>query len=115
MNALHYKRTSLDRILDLVIFSAVAVLILASFTPGPDTHDQARVNKYQGMYVFIQSAPLSEYTVLGTVKKTGMVMSSSPSAMFNTLCKKALKEYDDAQGIIFDDIDMEHATVIKFK
>ncbi|MBX7142521.1 MAG: hypothetical protein K1X63_15715 [Chitinophagales bacterium] len=77
--------------------------------------DLARVNRVQGFYIFSQCQPLADYAVLGTVKKTGVVMTGSPTEMFNILIKKVQKEYPNANGIIFDDVAMEHATCIELK
>jgi len=103
----------------IFIAALVFILVCASqgFIPKPNNYDKdmARVTKYQGLYVFMQCQPLGEYQELGTVKKTGIVWNGDPTEMYETLVKKAKKNYDDAQGIIFDDVKMEHATVIKFK
>lgn len=42
-------------------------------------------------------------------------MTGSPTEMFNILIKKVQKEYPNANGIIFDDVAMEHATCIELK
>jgi hypothetical protein len=76
--------------------------------------DLARVDQAQGLNIFIQSKPMARYDVLGTVKKTGLVWSGRPKEMYNTLIRRALNDYPNADGIIFDDIDLDHATVIKF-
>lgn len=110
------NRVTMLRIVSLCIISALCGIgaICMSFIPQID-HSLSRANRYEGVYVFIQSQPVADYTVLGTVKKTGFVMSGDPTEMFETLVKRCKKQYDDADGIIFDDVKMEHATCIKFK
>lgn len=98
----------------------VAILCLAaaaalSFRPADPEKGLARVNRVSGILVFIESQPVGDYTVLGTVKKTGLVWSGGAKEMRDILVKRAIKEYDNAEGIIFDDIELDHATVIKFK
>ena len=97
----------------------LAILIIACFALVAFKQEKekglARVERVDGYYVFIQSEPLGEYDVLGSVKKTGIVISGSPTEMFNTLMKRMKKDYPKADGIIFQDINMEHATCIQFK
>jgi hypothetical protein len=97
----------------LVIFILVSIALI-SFRQVEDK-GLARVNRYQGYFVFVQSQPINEYDVLGTVKKTGVVWTGSPDEMFNILIRRMKKDYPTADGIIFDDVAMEHATCIKFK
>lgn len=85
-----------------------------SATPAPDKA-LAKVNREQGYYIFIQCTPVAEYEVLGTVKKTGIVWSGSPEEMYKIIIRRTKKEYPKADGIIFEDVAMEHATCIVFK
>jgi len=98
----------------VIVIILLACVALFAFTQEKDK-GLARVNRYQGYYIFVQSQPICEYDVLGTVKKTGVVWSGSPDEMFNTLIKRMKKDYPKADGIIFDDVAMEHATCIQFK
>ena len=94
------------------------LVILFSINSNAQTQskkDIASVEQAQGMYVFLQSKPLAEYDVLGTVKKTGLVWTGSPKEMYRTLLRRAKKDFPNCDGIIFEDIDMEHATCVKFK
>ena len=93
----------------------IALLATQSFRPSPSDKDLGRVNRTSGLYVFIESQPVGDYTVLGTVKKTGLVWNGKAKEMRDILVKRALKDYPDAEGIIFDDISLDHATVIKYK
>lgn len=81
----------------------------------PPTHSIANVKQDNGLYVFIEATPATEYETLGTVKKTGLVMSGKAKEMVRILCRRAKDDYPTAEGIIFDDLTLEHATVIKFK
>ena len=97
-------------------FSILTVVFILSFkSPEMYKKDYASVNQVSGLYVFIQSKPLAEYEVLGTVKKTGLVWNGKAKEMQTILIRRAQKDYPKADGIIFDDIAMDHATVIKFK
>ena len=77
--------------------------------------ETAEVQIQQGVYIFFCAKPLAEYSVLGTVKKTGLVWTGKPNEMFNTILRRAKKDYPETAGIIFDNVSMTHATCIKFK
>jgi hypothetical protein len=100
-------------IITTLICVAVGFTLL-SFQNKVD-HKAATVNQAQGFLIFMQCSPTSDYEVLGTVKKTGLTWTGKPEEMFNTLLRRARKDYPQAEGVIFDDVAMEHATCIKFK
>jgi hypothetical protein len=108
------KKQSMKRIITAVAF-LLSIFAVQSFRPSPSDKDLGRVNRTSGLYVFIESQPVGDYTVLGTVKKTGLVWNGKAKEMRDILVKRALKDYPDAEGIIFDDISLDHATVIKYK
>jgi hypothetical protein len=97
-----------------IIAAAIFTLIMVASFTAPIANNQAIVKPYNGLNVYILSTPFNEYTTLGTVKKTGLVMSGDAKNMLNTLIRRAKKEYPNCEGIIVDDISMETATVIKF-
>jgi len=102
---------------NVLLFSiGIAIIIAFAFRPTDQVKkDYASVNQVSGLYVFIESKPLADYEVLGTVKKTGMVWSGKAKEMQSILIRRAQDDYPKCEGIIFDDIAMDHATVIKFK
>jgi hypothetical protein len=94
------------------------ILVLASFSfksIEDYKKSDARVSQAEGLYIFLQSTPLKEYDVLGTVKKTGLVWTGKPEEMYRTILRRAKKDYPNCEAVIFDDIQMTHATCIKFK
>ena len=97
------------------ILSICLFLYTISFGQTQIKKNTATVEQAEGMYVFLQSSPQAEYEVLGTVKKTGLVWSGKPKEMYRILLRRAKKDFPNCDGIIFEDIDMEHATCIKFK
>lgn len=97
-----------------VFLIAVISAILISMIPD-ERKNLATVNMQDGYYIFIQCKPVASYDSLGEVKKTGLVMSGSPKEMFNTLLRRAKKDFPKCDALIFSDIQMEHATCIKFK
>lgn len=95
-------------ILGLAIFAAI------SFAP-PVSKDTARVKQVSGLFIFIESAPVADYEVLGTVKKGGIVWNGKAAEMVTIMVRRARRDYPNAEGIVFDDITLDHATVIKFR
>lgn len=89
--------------------------MLAAWAPPQNKHTLANVKQDNGLYVFIEATPATDYETLGTVKKTGIVMNGKAKEMVRTLCNRAQSDYPQAEGIIFEDLSLDHATVIKFK
>ncbi|MBI4930216.1 MAG: hypothetical protein HY841_05600 [Bacteroidetes bacterium] len=90
-------------------------LFLTAFKFVADTKSSATVDQKEGIYIFMFSKPTAEYQFLGTVKKTGLVWSGKPAEMFNILLRRCKKDYPQADGLIFSDVDMDHADCVKFK
>lgn len=99
----------------LIMAAMILGPTLTAFTPQGPKNNTAEVQQCQGMYVFVNSMPVKEYTVLGRVKVPGVVWSNTPKAMFDNLIKRAVREYKDADAVIIDDMSLERATVIQFK
>lgn len=101
--------------------SFVFILAVVSFSlafipaPRPVQMNGATVSQMGGLYMFVESQPTAPYDVMGTVKKTGVSWSGGATEIANIMIKRANKDYPGCQGLIFDDISLEHATVIKFK
>jgi len=98
----------------IITFFAFSFLSISAIETSTNKR-LAEVNQKEGFLIFMQSQPVAEYEVLGTVKKTGLTWTGSPEELFNTLMKRAKKDYPKADAIIFEDIELNHATCIKFK
>lgn len=78
----------------------------ADAAPADQPHDMARVNQYQGMYVFTDCTPVASYTVLGTVKPKGRglmsvgLKSEQYTSIRDGIIKAAKEDYPEADGII---------------
>lgn len=104
-----------------LVSSALATFFAFSYTnkypwpPDEIKKDLATVNMQDGYYIFIQCRPVAAFDSLGEVKKTGFVMTGSPKEMFNTLLRRAKKDFPKCDALIFSDVQMEHAMCIRFK
>ncbi len=108
------------RLIRNIVRAVIAIVIIAvcyflfSFRPD-NKRTLANVKQNNGLYIFIEATPVADYETLGTVKKTGFVMSGGAKEMVKILTRRAKDDYPNAEAIIFDDLSLEHATVIKFK
>lgn len=75
----------------------------------------AEVEYVSGVYVFNQSTPVMEYEFLGKVNMPEIKMTGKPKEMTNTAIKRVLKQYPEADGIIFQSENMSKVDAIKFK
>jgi hypothetical protein len=106
-------RTGIVAILVGNIVFCIMALTMAFQDPAKD-YSKATVDKVNGVYVFYHSHPVEEYTELGIVKP-GVTLSDNAGELISALCKRALKSFPNAQGIIITDPDMKDASVIQFK
>lgn len=100
----------------LLIISALAVFGF-TYVNNSETNQLAKVNQESGVYLFVESSPVTEYDYLGTVTNTLGLTGSQYSAVKNTLIKKALKKYPEGDAIIFhfSNEGIDKADIIKFK
>lgn len=101
-------------LLPVILFAAMFCSL--AFAPGPQNKKTlANVKQDNGLYVFIESTPVSDYETLGNVKKTGLVMNGKAEEMVKIITRRAKDDYPTCDAVIFDDLKLDHATVIKFK
>ena len=111
-----------------IIFS---ILLAASFVAITAASNDAQksfatVNREQGVLIFTDSKPNSEYEVLGTIKATSVNMDTDlditalyyeqlKANVFKQMAKKKnIEKYEDAEAIIIYP-DQQKADVIIFK
>jgi hypothetical protein len=98
------------------IFAVIAIMTIAtlSYSLIQQPKNLAEVEQIQGLYIFTDSKPVTEYEYLGTIKTGAVVMSSKHKDVMSILLKKAKKEYPTGEAIILSS-DYFEADVIKFK
>ena len=101
-----------------IIFSAIIFIAVGFSVKHNSEKAQATVNQVQGVYIFIDSKPVADYTYLGTVDTKGVV-SSNPqyTVVRDKLIKRIKKDWPAADGVIFsfNAGGKDHADAIKFK
>ena len=90
----------MKKILTVLIVLAITSLSFKSYEDYKKS--DAKVNQAEGIYIFLESTPLKEYEVLGTVKKTGIVWSGQPNEMLRIILRRARRDYPNCDAIIFD-------------
>lgn len=111
------KRFSFYSVVLSVFIVAISVTFISMSFAFKDYSDKntASVQQKDGIYIFMFSTPLADYEKLGTVKKTGIVLSGKPEEMFNILLRRCKKDYPSATGLIFSSVQMDEADAIRFK
>ena len=91
-----------DGIILSLINGGIDKSIIIKFKDNAVNKDQAKVNKYQGIYTFIDCEPINKYQSLGTVTfKNSLSFSSSQySSIRDVLIKKTLKDFKNSNGLI---------------
>jgi hypothetical protein len=103
-----------------LFFSLIVFCSLISFCSGVSflrydvSNKTAEVLQRDGLYIYIQCTPVKDFTVLGSEKKT-ITFSGSNNSTIDGVIKKIKKEYPEAQGVIFESIDLTKGDAIKFK
>lgn len=88
----------------------VLAAIFAAFSYG-DTKSSAVSDQMEGLNIFMQSKPVSEYNYLGSVKKS-LAWSGDAKEMLNSMIKKVKKDYPTANGVIFTSVEMDKADAV---
>ncbi len=97
------------------LFPIIALSAIALFAFKQTTNKAtANVEQRQGIYVFVLAKPANDYQVLGTVKR-GFSISGKPTEVIDAQIKKVLKEFPQANGIIYSSLDLDRANVVRIK
>lgn len=74
--------------------------VIIKFKENAKNRNQAKVNQYQGKYLFVDCEPISETKYLGSVKSKISFSSSQYSSLRDRLIKKCIEDFSDAEGLI---------------
>lgn len=90
---------------------------IIKFKEGQQNISHARVQQYQGLYIFVDSQPLQETEYLGTVKVKRNRAGSQYTAIRDRLIKDAKRKMKSATGVIIKLVtgSADMADAIKFK
>lgn len=97
----------------LLAFVAVAGFAVRAFVD----HSAAKASQLQGVYVFVDSEPITEYDYLGTVKSSVSLGGSQYTDIRDRLIRKLKDDYPQANGAIFrfKSGSTDQADAIRFK
>ena len=102
-----------------IIFS-ILIIVAVGFSTNHFTSEKATatVNQVQGVYIFIDSKPVTDYTYLGTVDTKGIATDNPQYTVIrDKLITRIKKDWPAADGVIFsfNAGGRDHADAIKFK
>ena len=99
----------------IITVALIAIALTGmSLTDDKQKNSAAVAEQVNGLYIFMYSKPAGEINFLGTVKAL-ITLTGSTEEVVNKLCKKARKEYPNAQGIVINMTNFDKADVINFK
>lgn len=100
----------------IIIFFVCAILFSFTVLEYQIKPSTAEATQVQGLYIFTDCKPISDYEYLGTVS-ISVSMSSQYNDVRNSLIKKAKKEYPNSTGIIISLAtgSTDRADIIRFK
>jgi hypothetical protein len=100
----------------VIISLALIINLLFIFSKSFSDHSTATAQFEQGYYIFIESKPVAPYEYLGTITVHDYnTWMGSPKELFNVAMKRAKRDYPQANGLIFLDLDLHKIDAIKFK
>ena len=108
------KQILLKILFSLCCLATIIGGLAASATKFPTDNTNATAESKDGYIIFFYSKPGTAYDTLGEVKNKFSI-SGSPAELFEQILKKVKKDFPKADAIIFNGVEMEKATAIKFK
>lgn len=90
---------------------------IIKFKDSEKNKNKAKVEQYQGVYIFVENKPVTETNYVGTVKRSGGFGSNQYTAIRDALIKKAKKDLKDIELIIIKFVEggADMADGLKFK
>jgi len=99
-----------------LVNGGVDMATIIRFKNQEEDHSLARVNRYQGVYVFVDCSPVAEYQYLGNCNSTNDIFKTQYTPLRDKLINICTHKYKDANGIILHLISngKDTAEAIKF-
>lgn len=100
----------------IILLGASLLLFFAFTTKSFDTgKGNAIADQEQGIFIFIRSKPASNYKFLGKVNMPEVVWNGRPKEMINTAIRRTLKQYPEANGVIFQSENFGKVEAVKLE
>lgn len=77
--------------------TTIAAMLFCMSAPAPSQNNLAATTQTDGVYIFTDSSPVQEFTVIGVVRQS---FFSEYHHTRNRLVRKAKKKYPGVEGII---------------
>jgi len=95
------------------ILILVALFFMAATYTETQKPNMALVEKVNGIYIFVYSAPVCQYESLGTFENGFMLANFKTSTVLDHMTKRAKERYTNCNALIFTDKDLLKATAVK--
>ncbi len=95
-------------------FTIILALIITTAAFCQDKGTSTTSIRIQGVYIFIESEPNTEYEILKT-ERYRVDFGNDPSKDFEKVIKKAKKDFPELDALIFRLNKKRRADLIKFK
>lgn len=82
------------------LITMLAFFSLLAFSSVNDTNYLAKVNQFNGVYVYIDSKPVDDYKIVGVEKARVGITGVSYPDIRSKLIDKVKKTYPHAEGVI---------------
>lgn len=92
----------------------IKFFLLIALTVAATATQTANVETREGVSIFYLSKPVNKYTTVASFK-VKQQFTGEPKEQIETALKKLHKEYPQADGLIFTDVNMQLAEAIKFE
>lgn len=100
----------------IYLFACIAIIFAtASFTAAIMADRTAKVEMYQGYYVFYKSMPTDEYEYLGVVHTPSIVKNFRAATLLDAMVRKCKEEYPKANALIVKDEDFANSEAVVLK
>jgi len=89
-----------DGLILYLVNGGIDKALVIKFKENEANINQARVNNYQGISIFIDCEPINKYEYLGSVKSLVTFASGQYQPVRDNLIRKTKKEFKNANGLI---------------
>lgn len=91
---------SADGLIMTLVNGGTDKAVIIKFKENSKNKDQAKVNQYNGIYIFTDCEPTAKSKYLGTIKSKGSMFSAQYTTFRDKLIKSSFKKYPDVEGLI---------------
>jgi hypothetical protein len=106
-----------DGIILSLVNGGIDKAVIIKFKENSINNSHAKVNQYQGVYVFVDNEPFNETDYVGTIKDKGKASNSQYTTLRDRLISRCKNEFTNTRGMIIKFVNggIDTGDLIKFK